>query len=161
MPIRAYYLEDLAFKQLETSLRLYFEGVDFASVVTLAGAADEIFGKLLSATGKESSIESLKKAVAAIHQRLYGEPGNLSEIAKRANRAKNRLKHWDTGQSQIVKLDLEQEAKDMMFWAIDNYWLLKETLSPAMERFQRDSMAKPPSRGTTTGGTSVVLVHKN
>ena len=137
MPIRADYREDLALAQLETALRLFFEGSDFASVVTLAGAADEIFGKLLSAAGKENSLESLKKGVAAIHQRLYGEPGNPTEIANRANRAKNSLKHWDIGQPLIVKLDLEQEAKDMLFRAIDDYWMLKETLSPAMERFQR------------------------
>lgn len=141
MPIRADYREDLALAQLETALRLFFEGSDFASVVTLAGAADEIFGKLLSAAGKENSLESLKKGVAAIYQRLYGEPGNPTEIANRANRAKNSLKHWDIGQPLIVKLDLEQEAKDMLFRAIDDYWMLKETLSPAMERFQRDSMA--------------------
>ena len=141
MPIRADYREDLAFTQLETALRLFFEGNHFASVVTLAGAADEIFGKLLSAAGKENSLESLKKAVAAIDQRLFGEPGNPAEIASRANRAKNSLKHWDIGQPLIVKLDLEQEAKDMLFRAIDNYWMLKETLSPAMERFQRESMA--------------------
>jgi hypothetical protein len=141
MPIRADYREDLALTQLETALRLFFEGSDFASVVTLAGAADEIFGKLLCAAGKENSLESLKKAVTTIHQRLYGEPGNPTEIASRANRAKNSLKHWDIGQPLIVKLDLEQEAKDMLFRAIDNYWMLKETLSPAMERFQRESMA--------------------
>ena len=141
MPIRADYREVLALTQLETALRLFFEGSDFASVVTLAGAADEIFGKLLSAAGKENSLESLKKAVEALHQRLYGEPGNPTEIASRANRAKNSLKHWDIGQPLIVKLDLEQEARDMLFRAIDNYWMLKETLSPAMERFQRESMA--------------------
>jgi hypothetical protein len=140
MPIRADYREDLALAQLETALRLYFDGVDFDSVVTLAGAADEIFGKLLSASGKENSLKSLKKAVAAIHQRLYGELGNLSEIADRANRAKNCLKHWDIGQPLIVKLDLEHEAKDMLFRAIDNYWILNESLSPAMERFQRESI---------------------
>ncbi len=56
MTVRAYYREDLALQQLETALRLYFEGKDFAAVVTLAGAADEIFGQLLRATGRESSL---------------------------------------------------------------------------------------------------------
>ena len=141
MAIRADYRDDLALTQLETALRLFFEGKDFASVVTLAGAADEIFGKLLTAEGKENSLESLKKAVGAIHQRLYGEPDDPKHIAERANRAKNSLKYWDIGQPMIVKLDLEQEAKDMLFRAIDNYWMLKETLSPAMERFQREVVA--------------------
>jgi len=140
MPIRADYRDDLALRQLETALRLFYKGDDFASVITLAGAADEIFGKLLASSGKENSLESLKNAVAAIHQKLYGEPIDPSEIASRANRAKNSLKHWDEGQPLIVKLDLEQEAKDMLTRAIDNYWGLKETLTPSMERFQRELM---------------------
>lgn len=141
MTVRAYYRDDLALKQLETALRIFFEGDDFASVITLAGAADEIFGKLLAASGRENSLEVLKKAVAEIHQKMYGEPIRLSEIADRANRAKNSLKHWDKEQPQIVKMDIAQEAKDMLFRAIDNYWALKEYLTPAMEQFQRESLA--------------------
>jgi len=141
MTVRAYYRDDLALQQLEVALRLYFDGTDFAAVITLAGAADEIFGKLLAADGRENSLEGLKKAVAAIHLRLYGEPTASSQIADRANRAKNSLKHWDSGQPLIVKLDLAQEASDMLFRAIDNYWLLKEDLTPAMERFQREHKA--------------------
>lgn len=139
MGIKAYYREDLALKQLETALRLYFEESDFASVITLAGAADTIFGNLLTSIGKEPSIESLKSAVGAIHLKLYGEAMLPKQIADRANNARNSLKHWDVGQSTIIKFDLKQEAGDMLFRAIDNYWNLKEDLSPAMERFQRES----------------------
>jgi len=55
MTVRAYYRDDLALTQLETALRIFFEGIDFASVITLAGAADEIFGKLL---GKDRGVRS-------------------------------------------------------------------------------------------------------
>jgi hypothetical protein len=49
--IRAYCVEDAALAQLEVALRLYFGGEekDYLSVITLAGAAEEIFGKLLTA----------------------------------------------------------------------------------------------------------------
>lgn len=141
MAIRAYYRADLALSQLETALRLFFEGVDYASVVTLAGAADEVFGNLLKAEGRESSLESLKKSVAAIHEKLYGEPIPPSQAADRANRAKNSLKHWDPGDPHIVKFDLPQEARDMLHRAIDNYWTLEQKLWPAMERFQRETVA--------------------
>jgi hypothetical protein len=141
MSVRAYYREDLALAQLKTALRLFFEGSDLASVITLAGASDEVFGKLLSATGRTNALDELKKAVTAIHITLSGEPLEPSEVARRANRAKNSLKHWDEGQDQIVKLDLHQEARDMLFRATDNYWALKQSLTPAMERFQRESMA--------------------
>lgn len=141
MTVRAYYRDDLALQQLETALRIFFEGGDFASVVTLAGAADEIFGKLLAADGRENSLEILKKAVVAIHLKLYGETIEPGLIAERANHARNNLKHWDRTQPLIVKLDLSQEATDMLSRAIDNYWALKEKLTPAMERFQREQYA--------------------
>jgi hypothetical protein len=139
--IRSYYRNDLALSQLETALRVYFTGADYASVVTLAGAADEVFGQALAAVGKQSSLDSLKRAVCAIHERLFGEQAVPKEVANRANRAKNTLKHWDKGDPVLVKFDLEQEAKDMLFRAIDNYWLLEEKLSPAMEKFQREALA--------------------
>ncbi len=63
---------------------LVSEGRDYASVVTLAGAADEIFGQLLAAGGKENSLESTKKAVSAIHMHLYGEPLAPSIVTERA-----------------------------------------------------------------------------
>ena len=141
MSIRAHYRRDLALVQLETALRLYFEGTDLASVITLAGAADEIFGKLLIASGRDSSLASLTKAVVAIHQKLYGEPLEPRHVADRANKARNSLKHWDVGDTEIVKFDLLQEARDMLNRAIDNYWTLEQKLTAAMERFQRENMA--------------------
>jgi len=142
MPVRAYYRSTLALAQLETALRLYFEeGADNASVITLAGAAEEIFGKLLTAAGKDNSIESMKRAVGEIHLKLYGEATPPKHIADRANHARNSLKHWDPGEREIIKLDLRQEAQDMLFRAVENYWLLESNLSERMERFQREITA--------------------
>lgn len=138
MAVKAYYREDLALQHLETALSLFIGGKDYASVITLAGAADEVFGKFLAAEGKENSLESLKVAVAAIHLRLYGESMPPKHIADRANRAKNSLKHWDIGDDRLVKFDLRLEAIDMLNRAIDNYWLLKEDLTPSMEAFERE-----------------------
>jgi len=141
VPVRAYYRRDLALAQLETALRLYFEGSDHASVVTLAGVADEIFGKLLAASGRENSLQSLVAAVTAIQQKLFGEVFDPKHIADRANAARNSFKHWDVGDTEIVKFNIEVEARDMLNRAIDNYWTLEEKLSPAMERFQREQQA--------------------
>ena len=55
-----------------------------------------------------------------------------------ANRAKNSLKHWDVDDDRLVKFDLRREAIDMLSRAIDNYWILKEDLTPEMERFERE-----------------------
>ena len=141
MAIRAYYREELALQQLETALHLYFEGKDYASAITLAGVADEIFGQLLRATGRENSLDEMTKAVVAIQEKLFGEAIEPSHVAWRANHARNSLKHWNFGDPEIVKLDLAEEARDMANRAIDNYWVLKETLTPAMEEFQRVTRA--------------------
>jgi len=141
VPVRAYYREDLALAQLQTALQLYFDSKERGSVITLAGAADEIFGKLLAAAGRDSSLKSLITAVAEIQEKLFGEAVEPKQIADRANAARNSLKHWNIGDTEIVQFDLETEARDMLNRAIDNYWMLKQKLTPEMERFQRELRA--------------------
>lgn len=136
--VKAHYVRDLALDQLEMALHLYFEGGHWASVVTLAGTADEIFGKVITAAGGENALESLKRAVGEVHKHLYGEETDATIIANHANSAKYRLKHWDAGQPEIIKFDLETEATGMLLRATDNYWTLEHKLTPAMEKFQRD-----------------------
>lgn len=138
MSVRAYFRKDLALAQLQTALRLYFDDEDRGSVITLAGAADEIFGKLLAASGRENSLKLLIDAVTAIQKKIFGEPADPKQIAKRANAARNSLKHWNVDDTEIVKFDLEDEARDMLNRAIDNYWALEQKLTPEMERFQRE-----------------------
>lgn len=141
MAVRAHYRSELALSQLETALSLFTQGKEFASVITLAGAAEEVFGQFVTAAGSDNSLESLKKAVAELYQHLgYGEPEPPRDIAGRANRAKNSLKHWDPGDPEIIKLDLEVEARDLLNRAIDNYWIVEAKLSPAMEAFQRSQI---------------------
>ena len=141
MTEQAYDKECIALAQLETALRLFNEGQDYFSVVTLAGAADEILGKLLSALGRDTSLESLTKASMAIHKHLFGEAGDKKGFANRANRARNALKHLNSGGSPTITLDIRQEAVDMLNRAIDNYWDLKSSLTPAMTAFSRAERA--------------------
>ncbi|MFL5481823.1 MAG: hypothetical protein ACJ8AK_06505 [Gemmatimonadaceae bacterium] len=131
----------MALVQLETALRLYFEGQDYYSVISLSGAADEIFGQLLTANGVKNSVETIKKAAVEIHKHLTGESIEGSEIAHRANLAKNALKHWNVKkQPRVVSFDAREEAVDMLNRAIDNYWALEQNLSSAMQRFQQENL---------------------
>jgi len=131
----------MAVTQLETALRLHFEGSDYFSVITLAGAADEVFGQLLAAQGVDNSLEQIKKATSAIHLKLFGKELDPAWVAQRANHARNSLKHWAPNQPLAVTFDPTEEAKDMLNRAVNNYWALEHKLSPAMERFQREYMA--------------------
>lgn len=108
---RAYYVEDLALQQLETALRLYAEENNFASAIALAGAVDEIFGKLLQARGRTTSLAEMTKAFVAIQERVLGkwDPGYHGWFARIANHARNRLKHWDVGDHEIPMFDLRRK----------------------------------------------------
>jgi hypothetical protein len=137
-------------QQMETALRLYFEGSDFYSVITLAGAADEIFGQMLRNIGKQPKLDSIKMATKAIYEHLYGEDFDDAVVAERANRARNALKHWHPSQPDVVWFIAAEEAKDMLDRAVYNFWSLEHTLSPAMDRFMR---ARYAGMVTATPGT--------
>ena len=141
MPEQAYDRKCIALTQLETALRIFFEGHDYFSVITLAGAAEEIFGKMLSKSGKGNSIEELTAGAEAVYRHLFGEEVGAKDFADRANRARNALKHLDVGGEPTFTLDTREEAIDMLNRAIDNYWLLEESLTTAMEKFSRERRA--------------------
>jgi len=141
MPVEAHQKQQVALTQLETALRIFAEGTDYYSVVTLAGAADEIFGKLLESQGGISALASLTRASVAIHQIVHGVPGNEKAYADRANLARNALKHLRAGGERVVDLDIYQEAVDMLDRAVSNYWELTKFLSPAMESFESHQRA--------------------
>jgi hypothetical protein len=142
MAPQAYDKRCIALAQIETALRLFFEGVDLFSVVTLAGAAEEIFGKLVRARGGANSLDELAKAGVAIHQFLFKETAELRSFRNRANRARNASKHLNADEAPTITLDLRQEAIDLLHRAIENYWLLETAVTPAMERFIRESAAE-------------------
>ena len=132
----AHDMHCMAFRQLETALRLYSEREDYYSVITLAGASEEIFGKLLKENNPENALDSLKKAGSAVHEALFDEDLAEKEISERVNWVRNLLKHWSSGQPKVVEFDAPEEAKDMLTRAIDNYDELNGNLTPAMQRFQ-------------------------
>jgi hypothetical protein len=129
---------EMAKRQLETALELYFQGSDHYSVITLSGAADEIFGQVLRVQGQEPRLEEIAKSVAAIYKKLYGTEVTAKSVADRANHARNALKHWHASQPLEVDFDVHEEAKDMLERGIANYWALYGDLTDSMERFERE-----------------------
>ena len=136
----AHDVQCIAFKQLETALRLYFEGEDYYSVITLAGASEEILGQLLISYGDENSLNSLKEAAGAVQEAVYGQNTKASEISDLANAARNVLKHWSPEKPKVFEFDARGEAKDMLDRAIDNYYSLTGSLSPKMQRFHDETV---------------------
>ena len=55
--MQTYSKQSIALAQLETALRLFSVGEDLISVITLAGAAEEILGKLVKSQGRDNSLD--------------------------------------------------------------------------------------------------------
>jgi hypothetical protein len=127
-----YKKRDIAVKQLEIAISLYQERHDPFSVITLAGAAEEILGQYVKASGRTNSLEVLNNAALAI-QRIEGNEKPVNVI-DRTNYARNNLKHLD-GPEDCISIDAWQEAKDMLIRATDNCWLLDECSSPLIVNF--------------------------
>src|SRR5438132_13627811 len=80
---------DIAHQQLDTAIQLFFEGVDYFSVVTLAGASEEIFGQELEFHGLTSSIRNMSEVAAQVSAYLDNPPSTAKEIRDRANHERN------------------------------------------------------------------------
>ena len=131
----------IARTQLDTALHLYFAGEDYYSVVTLAGASEEILGKLLSEAGNNTALDSLKKDVSAVHKALFGEDLQEKQISDRANEMRNSLKHGTRGKAKAIKFDARAEAKDMLNRAVDNYYTLTGELATTMDKYLNENVS--------------------
>ena len=67
--------------QLLQALRLYEEGEDYYSVITLAGAAEEIFGRLASKKGLKCALDTLKATLPLISERFFQQELGAGEVS--------------------------------------------------------------------------------
>ena len=141
MAVETFEKEFVAVTQLERAIALFDGPRDFLSAITLAGAADEILGKLVAESGGDPSVASLARAASQIHELVHNQALAPRHFVDRANRARNALKHLDTSAGRLVQMDAEEEARDMIDRALSNYWVLRSTVTPAMAQFARSQRA--------------------
>ena len=116
----------IAIKQLITALRLYFEVTDkdmegYYAVITLAGASEEIFGKLLNEIGIKNALDRRKKDFKMFNK-FFSDENLPNKAYDRPNFIRNSLKHWSPDRDpKIIESDVEGEAKDMLDRALENH----------------------------------------
>jgi hypothetical protein len=137
MSIETYEKLDIACKQLDTAIDLFFQGENHFSVITLAGAAEEILGRYMELVGKQSSLEGIVEGTALVHKHLYGVDLPHREFKFRANMARNSIKHLDSDEDLNVTFDSEQEMIDMLVRATDNYYGLEIPESDQVQKFNQ------------------------
>ena len=130
-----YQKVEIAQRQLDTAIRLFLEGKDLFSVVTLAGAAEEILGKALEHRGLTSALRNISEIGARVSAAFDNRPATAQEIRNRANYARNHLKHHDDPNAAAVAVDIRQEAIDMLSRAFDNATMLDGPWSDEMYQY--------------------------
>jgi len=122
MNIREYSKLEIAASQIETALTLFFQQGDLFSVITLAGAAEEILGQLRR---HKFGQEERRRSVAAI---LWP--------ARRFQAEDDSFVGSETETS--MHMDAFQEAVFLLRRSIEDYQAVTGALSPAMQKFREE-----------------------
>jgi len=124
---------EVAEHQLERAICLFLDESDYVRAITLAGASEEILGKLLEKEGKEHALENIVKSCLAVGKAIYNEIWRSQEFAVVANYFRNGLKHYTDGKPITIPREAAIEILDR---AIDNFWALTGRESANMRRFR-------------------------
>ncbi|HEY5744745.1 MAG TPA: hypothetical protein VIU12_01605 [Chryseolinea sp.] len=115
----------IAVTQMRRAILLYREG-DFICSLTLAGAAEEILGKMVAQRGHSSALDDfatrdrkLWEWAAKREPRLTVPPN--AELRRRLNCLRNDLKHNDSGTDKRVVAIFDYSAEEMLLRCIRNY----------------------------------------
>ena len=125
MNIQRFTRQEIALQQMETALELFFRQEALFSVITLAGAAEEILGQLLQERGGNRG--------------SAGSLGSIFRILRPANRkgqGKEGLSGHELG--AFVHLDPHHEAVFLLGRAIEDYLALTGAPSAAMLKFMSE-----------------------
>ena len=110
----------LAKGQLDTALDLFLDQKNYPAAITLAGAAEEIFGHAFTLSGGKSTLDSSYESMAQLHTLLHGGELNKKTFVAKENLARDALKHLQRDKGSTITLDIEEAACWMLVRAIQN-----------------------------------------
>ena len=125
---------EIAFIQLERALSLFFYENDYISTITLAGAADEIIGKIRERKGDTTAYKEHKKLHDYIFQTWFKTSPSDKKFNEIMNGIRNGLKHLRNG--EVMEFNPEQEAVNILDRAIENYFSLTGNETDLMKKLK-------------------------
>lgn len=113
--------KEIALIQIKAAAR-HYKKKDYVSCITLAGAAEEILGRIAKKRrGFNQQDNDIDYTKSIFHYFKKDIPKTKSLITNR-NTTKNELKHNDIGENLIIEADLENEAVTFFVAALKNYF---------------------------------------
>jgi hypothetical protein len=105
------------------------------SVITLAGAAEEILGKISTAAGLTPALNRRAEGARQLHVALWGDDPGDKVFKDLKNKTRNEFKHLSSGAPLTV--GLEQECIRMLDRAVENYRLLHKRAATFVVQYER------------------------
>lgn len=127
---------DVAEVQLKRAILLFFNEQDFISALTLAGAAEEILGKLLQKKGKKHALDESIEISIRMEKMFFGTASAPKDVASVANYFRNKLKHYN--EQEPLHFSADYFAAEIIDRAIDNYWELTGRETPEITKFRME-----------------------
>lgn len=121
LPVLSYQRIDLAREQLDVALEIFLSHRSHVSALTLAGAAEEIFGKSLALRGEKTTLQHKHSIIAPVEELFQHKRYNWKEFITEENRVRNAVKHMKDETEATVVADIEDEALWLIVRACDNY----------------------------------------
>src|SRR4051794_20005506 len=119
---------DIATSQMRFAISLFLEERELISAITLAGAAEEIFGKLAEAAGLKPALTRDVEESRALYLHLWKSDPGVKPFVDLKNKTRNELKHMVAGTP--IDVELREEAMRMLDRAVENYRLLHVRRDP-------------------------------
>ncbi len=120
---------DAAQRQLDVASNLFSNRGDRLALHTLAGAAEEILGKLLERAAQESVFEQMRVSA----EQRFGRSITGSDLSGLVNKSRNSLKHANDPNEDPFEYDSDA-AVAMFIRALVNYQLVTGSLTDPMEK---------------------------
>jgi hypothetical protein len=118
--------------QLEKALLLFLDENDYVSAITIAGASEEILGKLLEKEGKDHAMGRFINFCIAEGKTVSNVNWSSRDFAGMANFYRNSLKHYTD--DEVITIPPEA-AIEILDRAINNYWSLTGRTTTSISRF--------------------------
>ncbi len=134
MPTETHNKLDAAEHQLERALELFLNEKDYLSAITLAGASEEILGRMVDSQDQKNAIQALSSATCAVHLKLFGQELPRKHAIGKINEVRDWLKHYTDGSS--LEFDAYSAAYDMIDRAITNFFNVSGPESDLMRSFR-------------------------
>ena len=128
---------EVARRQLDTAIDLFFSSGDPCSVIALAAASEEILGQYMDGEWAEDNQNNMFSLMyESARERGFEFKSKAEFSQKLVNRTKNSLKHASSKEEQFVSFN-EEEMVIRLMCAIFNFQLgAGRPFSDAMSRFE-------------------------